>query len=172
MHSICHERWRWRWRPLLLLISFYYINEMLCNLTVSTIIILPISLLSCTHISSMVLGDVGDILQHAFQKLQPHIWYVVDGTNGFNPSVRKTLSLSLFLYNSSLQLSETLTLYGGEFRFNLRNIVTIIVSMQENVSITTSRCKFARGKIYYFCALLHHYFCLAVIKQVAGSIWQ
>ncbi len=53
----------------------------------------------------MIPGEVSDILLHAFKKLQPGIWYVVDDTNRFNPSVRKALSLSPSLYNSLLQLS-------------------------------------------------------------------
>ena len=92
----------------------------------------------------MIPGEVSDILLHAFKKLQPGIWYVVDDTNRFTPYVRKALSLSPFLYNSLLQLSGILTQYGDNFRFNLGNIDTIIVSMQENISITTSRCKFDR----------------------------
>ena len=119
----------------------------------------------------MIPGEVSDILLHAFKKLQPGIWYVVDDTNRFNPSVRKALSLSPFLYNSLLQLSGILTQYGDNFRFNLRNIDTIIVSMQENISITTSRCKFDRdGKNLLFMCIDAPFFYLRVIKQIADNV--
>jgi hypothetical protein len=87
----------------------------------------------------MIPGEVGDILLHAFKKLQPGIWYAVDDISGFNPSYRKSVSLSPFLYSNLLQLSGILTKYGNNYRFNLRNIDTLIVSMPEGISITTSR---------------------------------
>ncbi len=89
-------------------------------------------------------GAVADLLQHALLKLQPGIRYVIDHINGFNPSIGRALSLSPFLYSSLLQLSGILTKYGNNYIFNLWNIDTLIVSMKESISITTSRWKFER----------------------------
>jgi hypothetical protein len=67
----------------------------------------------------MIPGEVGDILLHAFKKLQPGIWYVVDDINGVDPSFRKSVSLSPFLNSNLLQLSGILTKFGNNYRFNL-----------------------------------------------------
>jgi hypothetical protein len=93
----------------------------------------------------MIPGEVADLLQHALQKLQPGIWYVVDDINGFNPSFRRAISLSSFLYNNLLQLSGILSRYGENYRFNTRNLDTIRITLQENVTINTSRCFLERG---------------------------
>jgi hypothetical protein len=52
----------------------------------------------------MIPEEAADLLQHALQKLQPGIWYVVDDVNGFNPSFRKSINISPFLYENFLQL--------------------------------------------------------------------
>ena len=44
----------------------------------------------------MIPGEVGDILLHAFKKLQPGIWYVVDDINGFNPILGGQPASALF----------------------------------------------------------------------------
>jgi hypothetical protein len=93
----------------------------------------------------MIPGEVADLLQHALQKLQPGIWYVVDDINGFNPSFRRAISLSPFLYNNLLQLSRILTPYGDDYRFNMRNLDNIRVTLQENITVNTSRCFLERG---------------------------
>jgi hypothetical protein len=93
----------------------------------------------------MIPGEVADLLQHALQKLQPGIWYVVDDINEFNPSFRKSINLSPFLYKSLLQLSEILSKYGDNYRFNMRNLDTIRIILQENITISTSRCFLERG---------------------------
>jgi hypothetical protein len=93
----------------------------------------------------MIPGAVADLLQHALQKLQPSIWYVVDDVNGFYPSFRRAISLSPFLYNNLLQLSGILTQYGDNYRFNLRNLDDIRVTLQENITVNASRCFLERG---------------------------
>ena len=93
----------------------------------------------------MIPGEVADLLQHTLQKLQPGIWYVVDDINGFNPSFRRAISLSPFLYNNLLQLSGILSRYGENYRFNMRNLDTIRITLQENVTINTSRCFLERS---------------------------
>jgi hypothetical protein len=93
----------------------------------------------------MIPGEVADLLQHALQKLQPGIWYVVDGVNGFNPSFRKSINLSPFLYENLLQLSGILSRYGENYRFSMRNLDTIRITLQENIAITTSRCFLESG---------------------------
>jgi hypothetical protein len=94
----------------------------------------------------MIPGEVADLLQHALQKLQLGIWYVVDDVNGFNPSFRRAISLSPFLYNNLLQLSGILTPYGDDCRFNMRNLDNIKISFQEHITISTSRCFLERGE--------------------------
>ena len=93
----------------------------------------------------MIPGEVADLLQHALQKLQPGIWYVVDDVNGFNPSFRRAINLSPFLYENLLQLSGILSRYGENYRFSMRNLDTIRITLQENITINTSRCFLEKG---------------------------
>ncbi len=79
----------------------------------------------------MIPVEVAVLLQHALHNLQPGILYLVDDINGFNPSFRKTINLSPFLYDNILQLSGILMQYGENYRVNMRNLDTIRVSLQE-----------------------------------------
>ena len=101
----------------------------------------------------MIPGAVADLLQHALQKLQPSIWYIVDDINGFQPSFRRAISLSPFLYENLLQLSGILSKYGDNYRFNMRNLDTIWISLQEKLpSIHQGASWREMEEIYYFCA--------------------
>ena len=93
----------------------------------------------------MIPREVANLLQHAVQKLHPGIWYVVDDIKGFSPSFRKSINLSPFLYNNLPQLSGILSRYGENYKFNMRNLDTIRISLQENIAINTSRCFLERG---------------------------
>jgi hypothetical protein len=93
----------------------------------------------------MIPGVVADLLQHALQKLQPGIWYVVDDINGYHPSFRKSINISHFLYDNLHQLSGILTKHGENYRFNLRNLDNLRIAMQENIIINSSRCFLERG---------------------------
>ncbi len=93
----------------------------------------------------MTPGEAADLLQHALQKQQPGIWYVVDDVNGFNLSFWKSINLSRFLDENFLQLSGIISKYGDNYRFNMRNLDTIRISLQENITMNTSRCFLERG---------------------------
>jgi hypothetical protein len=79
------------------------------------------------------------------RSLQPGIWYVVDDVNGFYPSFRRAISLSPFLYENLLQLSGIISKYGDNYRFDMRNLDIIRISLQENITVNTSRCFLERG---------------------------
>jgi hypothetical protein len=103
--------------------------------------------------SIMTPGEVADLLQHALRKLQPGIWFVVDDINEFNPSFRKSINLSLFLYDNLLQLSGILMQYRENHRFNLRNLDNLRIAMKENITINSSRCFMERGgrNLFFLC---------------------
>jgi hypothetical protein len=93
----------------------------------------------------MTPGEVADLLQHALRKLQPGIWFVVDDINECNPSFRKLINLSLFLYDNLLQLSGILMQYRENHKFNLRYLDNLRIAMKENITINSSRCFMERG---------------------------
>ena len=94
----------------------------------------------------MIPIEIADLLRHALRQLTPGIWHIVDDVNQFNPSMRRALSLSPYQYTNLLQFSGIMTRYGQNFRFNLRNLDTIITLLQaDNINIHTSQCMFERG---------------------------
>jgi hypothetical protein len=94
----------------------------------------------------MIPIEIADLLRHTLWQQTPGIWHINDDVNQLNPSMRRALSLSPYQYTNLLQLSEIMTRYGQNYRFNLRNLITMKTLFQaDNINIHTSQCMFERG---------------------------
>ena len=95
--------------------------------------------------SSMASPEIIDILQQVFLRLNPGIWFNVDSTDEFSPSLCKAISLNANRYKNLLLLSGIMFRFGDNFRFSLQKLQDIKISLQENVSINITRAYLHRG---------------------------
>ncbi len=75
---------------------------------------------------------------------EPGIWYLVDDVEEeFHPTLRRSISLSAFLYQILLVDSGLMYRHGDNFRFSLRKLDEIKVHLQENLDVRYTRnfCK-------------------------------
>jgi len=87
----------------------------------------------------MASPEIIDILQQVFLRLPPGIWFIVDDTDEFSPSLRKAVSLNANRYKNLLILSGIMFNFGGNYRFSLQKLNDIKISLQENVIINITR---------------------------------
>ena len=93
----------------------------------------------------MASPEIIDILQQVFLHLNPGIWFIVDDTDEFSPSLCKAVSLNANSYKNLLLLSGILFRFGENYRFSLQKLQDIKISLQENVSISITRAYLHRG---------------------------
>ena len=101
----------------------------------------------------MIHQDLVDLIRHLFLPLQQNVWYAINPTNDFNPTLNYATNLSEYNYTTIFLAADIFYYREEELCIRRMQLEQLQHDLQENMTIYISRCQIQRRKHLYFISI-------------------
>ncbi len=101
----------------------------------------------------MIHQDLVDLIRHLFLPLQQNVWYAINPTNDFNPTLNYATNLSQYNYITIYLAADIFYYREEELCICQTQLDQLQQDLQENMTIYISRCQIQRRKHFYFISI-------------------
>ena len=101
----------------------------------------------------MIHQDLVDLIRHLLLPLQQNVWYAINPTNDFNPTLNYATNLSEYNYTTIFLAADIFYYREEELCIRRTQLEQLQHDLQENMTIYISRCQIQRRKHLYFISI-------------------